>query len=948
MVRGLALLLTVFTGFSGLVYEVSWQRSLASLLGSHSEATAAVLGIFLGGLSLGYALFGSLTRRVVERAQRARRPPRLLALYGAVEVAIGLWAFGFLPLFAGVQAISFRIPESSPGFGFAIDVALTILLIGPPTVLMGGTIPILTQALARNLDDATRFHALVYGFNTAGAFAGALAAGFVLVPLLGIPTLLAAMGTVNVAAGASFAVLGLVGRRVAPAGGERVDVSRVQGFALYAGVALLLGFAMMSIQTVLVRLGGLAFGSSHFTFSMVVAVFVLCIALGSLAVSAFSRIRPVVLVACVWGLASLLYILYWQLPNSTYGAALLRSVFRDDDVAFYPYYATAFLLILLILALPVGLAGATLPLIFNQIRREIGDLGHVAGRLYSWNTAGSLLGALLGGYALLFWLDLHHVYRVALVAVVVAASLLTVRVYALPRAWGSALLLFPALFLVVALPEWEPVRLSAGLFRMRQPVPGTFVGADAYFTSVGAKARIIFYDDDPTTSVAVRETRSREGKLNRSIVTNGKPDGSIVRDYPTEALLALLPCLFADSCERAFVIGYGTGTTVGELADLDSMREVTVAEIAQGVIDAAPLFDYGNRRASKSPKIRIVRGDAYRALMRSGETYDVIVSEPSNPWVTGVEMLFSREFLEAAESRLRPGGVYAQWFHLYETDETTVELVFQTYVSVFENASVWYTLGDDLILLGFERPDVMPELDRLEQRMAQPDFAAGLRRSGIESVPALLAHEVLPIGVLHATPLPDRVHTLFHPLLSYRAARGFYQGRTAKLPVTAAAEPARIGERNSLLRLYLERRGGVLSEDFRKQLLLATCEERPDYCATWIARWQHDDPDSLALAQVLAERRAQKRFRRHLNPSHLSEIAALFGESASERGDALTFQQASNATRLFTEYYLHAAPFRREVLGSMWRRCRDASNRCRAGRLRAEKSLGPLSEPDGF
>ena len=947
MVRGLALLLTVFTGFSGLVYEVSWQRSLASLLGSHSEATAAVLGIFLGGLSLGYALFGSVTRRVVERAQRARRPPRLLALYGAVEVAIGLWAFGFMPLFAGVQAIAFRVPESSAGFGFAIDVALTILLIGPPTVLMGGTIPILTQALARNLDDATRFHAFVYGFNTAGAFAGAVAAGFVLVPLLGIPTLLTAMGTVNVAAGASFVVLGLVGRHAAPAGGERVEVPRVQGFVLYAIVALLLGFAMMSIQTVLVRLGGLAFGSSHFTFSMVVAVFVLCIALGSLAVSAFSRIRPVVLVACVWGLASLLYILYRHLPNSTYGAALLRGVFRDDDVAFYPYYAAAFLLILVILALPVGLAGATLPLIFNQIRREIGDLGHVAGRLYSWNTAGSLLGALLGGYALLFWLDLHHVYQLALVAVVVAASLLTVRVYALPRVWGSALLLFPALFLVVALPEWEPVRLSAGLFRMRQLGPRTLVGADEYFASIGAKAKIIYYDDDPTTSVAVRETRP-DGRLNRTIIANGKPDGSIVRDYPTEALLALLPCLLADSCERAFVIGYGTGTTAGELASIDSMREVTVAEIAQGVIDAAPLFDYGNQRASKSPKIRIVRADAYRALMRSDETYDVIVSEPSNPWVTGIEMLFSREFLETAKGRLRPGGVYAQWFHLYETDEATVELVFQTYASVFENASVWYTLGNDLILLGFERPDAVPGLDRLEQRMAQPDFTAGLRRSGIESVPALLAHEILPIGVLHATPLPDSVHTLFHPLLSYRAARGFYQGRAAKMPVTAASEPARIGERNSLLRLYVARRGGVLSEGLRKQLLLATCEERPDYCATWIAQWQHDDPGSLALAQYLAERRPQKRFRGHLNPSRLSEIAALFGESASERGEALTFQQASNATRLFTDYYLHAAPFRREALASIWRRCRDPSNRCRTGRLGAEKSLGPLSEPNGF
>ncbi len=161
MVRGLALLLTLLTGFSGLVYEVTWQKYLATLLGSHSEATADVLGLFLGGLALGYALFGHVTRRLVVGARAASRPPRLLVAYGAVEATIGAYALCFPFFFELAQRVSFRLPLGSGALSFSFDVALSALLIGPPSVLMGATIPMLTQALARGLADATRFHALV-------------------------------------------------------------------------------------------------------------------------------------------------------------------------------------------------------------------------------------------------------------------------------------------------------------------------------------------------------------------------------------------------------------------------------------------------------------------------------------------------------------------------------------------------------------------------------------------------------------------------------------------------------------------------------------------------------------------------------------------------------------------------------------------------------------------
>ncbi len=201
----------------------------------------------------------------------------------------------------------------------------------------------------------------------------------------------------------------------------------VAGYSAFAAVALLTGFAMMTIQTVLIRLGGLSLGSSQFTFSMVVAVFVLCIALGSFAVSALSRIPNTLLPIALWVLLLLLGVLYEFADSAPYWAHALRNLYRDQSVSFYPFQIQAFLGMLLCLGLPVALSGAVLPLMFHALRETVTDLGDVAGRLYSWNTTGSLLGALIGGYALLFWLDLHHIYRIAMAAIAIAALLTTLR-----------------------------------------------------------------------------------------------------------------------------------------------------------------------------------------------------------------------------------------------------------------------------------------------------------------------------------------------------------------------------------------------------------------------------------------------------------------------------------------------------------------------------------------
>lgn len=946
MARAVALFLTVMTGFSGLAYEVAWQKYLATLLGSHSEATAAVLAIFLGGLAVGYAVFGAVTAREAARAHDRGEAPRLLSLYGGVEAGIGAWVVAFPLLFGLAQAVSYRFPAADhqiAAFGF--DVFLTVLLIGPPTVLMGGTIPILTQALTHDLDDATRVHAWIYAFNTLGAFAGALAAGFVLVPLLGLDRMLFAMGCINLAAGAAFLLLQRLATSRPPVRAEARGAGGAAGFAPYAAVALLAGFAMMAIQTVLNRVGGMAFGASHFTFAMVVAVFVLCIALGSFAVSALPRIPPLAIVLSQWGLVALLALLYFRLDEAPYYAHVLRALLRDESAGFYLYYGIAFLGLLALLALPVGLSGALLPLLFHQLRRELGDLGAVAGRLYSWNTVGSLLGALLGGYLLLVWLDLHHVYAIALAALSLGAGLLTWRVLRTP-VWPPLALSAAAVAALTLLPPWNPDRLASGTFRMRQPMPGSFQGPEVFFAGARGGYRTMFHDDDPTSTVTVRESYLATGQASRSIITNGKSDGNMQGDYPTMALIGLLPAFLADDPARAFVIGFGTGVTAGELAALSDTREVVVAEISRGVLSAAPLFAYGNLDAARSPKVRIARSDAYRALLRSEGSFGVIASEPSNPWGVGIEMLFSREFLEAARSRLAPGGVYAQWMHTYEINEESIEIVLRTYAAVFDHVAVWFTMGADVLLLGFESDARALDLARMAERFERPDFAAGFARAGIHSLETLLAHELLPLGTVAAARLEGPLHTLRHPILSHHAARGFFLGQNAAMPRLASLEAAEVGVRNSLWRRRLGARADAPSDEDLAGLAGEYCRlDRFAECAVAHGRWLRDRPRSAKRTSALET--WQRASGGQLNDTALRNMSALFGPGGSfDALDGDPAVAAAQVTTLFRERFLHALPFDRRVVADEWKRC-DVSRRpiepCLDGRSSAERTLGSLS-----
>jgi predicted membrane-bound spermidine synthase len=912
LIRAVALLLTALTGFSGLAYEVAWQRYLATLLGAHSEATAAVLAIFLGGLSAGYWVFGAVTRALVMRSRATGRPPPLLLCYGAVEIAIGVYAVLFPWLFRAAQQVSLWLPTGGGLLAFAADVLLAAALIGPPSVLMGATIPLLTQALARSLADATRLHALVYATNTAGAFVGALAAGFALVPKLGLDGVATSMGMINLGAGSLFALMGARRRDVVPLDEIAASEREGGGTGAYAAAALLVGFGSMTCQAILIRVGGLTLGSSEFTFAMVVAAFVFSIAVGSLAVSLVPRVGRPVLPAALWALALAFGFLYLHVEDAPYWGHLLRTFFTSRPETFHVYYAAAFLATLLAIGPAAALSGSALPLIFDAVREEMGDLGAKAGRLYSQNTIGSLLGALIGGYALLFWLDMHHVFRVALAAFALAAALVTAHRYRGGGLVATAALFVPALIALVVLPSWDPGRLTAGFFRDREPLFWTFGGPAAV-----PRFETAFYDDDPTATVAVMPTPGDSV----SIVVNGKSDGNTAADLDTMALAALLPALFAERAERAFVIGLGTGITAGFLAEVSTMQSVTVAEISSGVLAAAPLFDFANNGASHNPKIEHVRSDAYRALLRTQQRFDVIVSEPSNPWVAGTEMLFSREFLRAAREHLEAGGVYVQWFHLYETNNRSVQLVLQNFAEVFDQVALWRSQGTDVLLIGLREPTRAFDLPRIDQRFARPDLHAAFARIGIQVLPQLLVHEGLPLGVLHAagpTGLPP--HTLYHPRLSYEAGRGFFVGSNARLPILGYGQPAQLGYEHSVLRRYLDRFEGGVPEEVWDAMIRRACRTTLPHCGTLVAAWSRGKSSDDVRARIddLRRRGTQLEARLDLVPL----LRFFYGEqvdAAATSPDDIQRQQS-----IYFDRYYHALPFLPRTIVALWQHCHQS------------------------
>ncbi|HEY8206061.1 MAG TPA: fused MFS/spermidine synthase [Myxococcaceae bacterium] len=721
------------SGATGLAYELIWSRHLGNLLGNSGEAHAVVLATFMGGLALGAWAFGGT-------ADRVRRP---LALYGVLELATAAYALLFPVVLGGLGALyAGAAPSLGPAARALARVAISGAALLPPTLLMGGTLPAMVRHGSADLATARRELARLYAVNSLGAAAGAFVAGVGLVPAVGLLRAGWVAAALNAALGAGALWLGA--RWAPPSGVERAAEQGVEEeaparavHAALAGAAVS-GFTAMLYELGWIRVLSIVLGASAYAFTLILTAFILGIALGSfwLATRRWS-VPP--LRAFAWMQAGLAVSacaagpLAVRLPYWFYRAQ--SGMARSLDT--WPWYqALTFACCLGALVVPAFFLGASFPAAAQVAGRRLDRIGRQLGTTYLWNTVGSISGALLGGLVLLPRIGLERCFGlgVACNAAAVVLALWPER----RRAWVAAL---PGLALVgvgLAGTGWGTALANGSTLRMRGPPPESFA---AYRATMERGSEVRFRSDDTFATVLVAESPGPGGEPHRMMKINGKVDATNGADIETQVLAAHLGVLLHPrEVERALVIGAGAAITAGSVLS-HPVRRMDVVEISPAVLEAARLFGEDNRHALDDPRTALHVDDAKTFLAGArAEKYDLVVSVPSNPWVSGVSGLFTREFFRAVAANLAPDGVLVQWIHTYESDEPLLRLVMRTMRETFPFATTW--VGPQDLVMVASRAPMRPDLARLPERMERPQVREDLSRIAIRDPFGLLAKQV--------------------------------------------------------------------------------------------------------------------------------------------------------------------------------------------------------------
>ena len=724
--RPTALTLVFFSGATGLLYEFCWSKRLANWLGNTGQAHAILLATFMGGLALGAWLFG-------RRADRSARP---LALYGMLEIGVGVLALLFPTMLdlAGTLYVSVGSAGGNPAR--LVLAAVTVL---PPTLLMGGSLPAMTRALTQSLSTAKGTLASLYAINSLGAAVGSLMAGVFFVPVAGLAVTEHFAVFFNVLVGV-VAILG--SRAPAVSASESTDTEPQRVYSETAVKAVLIGTALCGFTAMLyevtwIRLLSIIIGGTSYAFTLILSCFILGIALGSFwiarrpegdALRTFGWLQlGLVVVVC------LTIPLYRRLPFVFFQ---LTQLLRPDD-SWSVYLFLTFVFCGLLLIPPTALMGASFPLGARVVMRSKESVGGEVGRVYLFNTIGTILGSLAGGLVLLPLIGLEGNFTVGLVANLLAAVVCLAFAAPtkaqrplIPLALVGALVVFSA----VTTRGWATFISQAGRYREWH---GHFTRFDSFEAQALARAESLFYEDDVFASVMVAQQK----KTHRFLRINGKADGSNGRgDLDTQTLAGHMGVLtHPGPVKNVLLVGIGAGITAGSLLAHDIER-LDVVEISPAVLDAAKLFKADNRDALEDPRCHVHIEDARTFLTLNPQKYDLIVSVPSNPWVTGVSGLFSRDFFRIARERLAPGGRMVQWIHTYESNEALVKLVVRTLRDSFEHGTTWLGAADMLLVASREPQVFEPEV--MAQRMLPSAVAEDLRRLGITRVSTLLARQV--------------------------------------------------------------------------------------------------------------------------------------------------------------------------------------------------------------
>ena len=774
--KGRALLLGIFvlSGFAGLIYQSIWSQYLGIFLGHAAYAQALVLAIFMGGMAAG-AMWIS---HVGERWRN------LVRCYALTEGLIGLLGLAFHFIFTSVAGFSYDVLIPAVGTAWMADVVRWLVaaaLIIPQTVLLGMTFPLMSSGLIRRFpgQDGSLLGGL-YFTNSIGAAIGALTASFVLLPALGLP------GTVAVAGALNLVVAALawwLARDPEPLPSTHAPEAKTQAAAPAATGGVLLrvtlwstalsGAASFVYEIVWIRMLSMAVGSTLHAFELMLTSFIAGIAFGGLWVRKQADRSADPLRLAGWmqigmGLAALLSLLVYG--NAFDWVSWIMDAL-DRTASGYVLYSLGTATIAIAIMLPAAFfAGTTLPLFTVTLLRS-GHGERAIGQVYAWNTVGSIAGVFVAMHCLIPVLGLKlALVTAAFVDMGIGLFLLRRQAQTQPqlgRAMFAAACVLMATALSVTVVQFDPLKMASGVFRT-----GSAVWGD--------NTQLVFYKDGKTASISVVQ----QGGFNRLIATNGKPDAAITiqgkpaSDEPTMTLAAALPLAAHDNPSDIGVIGFGSGMTTHTFLGDERVKRVDTIEIEPAMVAGARAFGSKVARAYTDPRSNIVIDDAKAYFSGQHARYDIIISEPSNPWISGVGALFSKEFYEFIPRHLKPGGLFVQWVQLYEIDDALVASIMNALTPVFSDYQAYISNTSDLIIVATQKGR-LPEINA--QRVLQGQVGNDMKRLGMASAEQLQLRKVANAQMLraHGNLFGTPANSYYHPLLSLRAPVTRYMNKEA-------------------------------------------------------------------------------------------------------------------------------------------------------------------------
>jgi spermidine synthase/MFS family permease len=722
------------SGACALVYQTAWLRELRLVFGASTAASAAVLAIFMGGLGLGGALFGRL-------ADRSRRP---MAIYAYLELAVASVA-ALTPFLVDVVRVLYRAMGGTSTLGLTLGTVVRLLLsalvLGLPSVLMGGTLPAVAKVVSADSDPRRRSLAILYACNTAGAVVGTLLATFLLLEVLGTRLTLWSACLVN-------ALVAMVARRMANAAQPVLQDAHdappstaefrlpPPAWALMAAFGA--GMAFLLMELVWYRMLAPLLGGSTYTFGLILAVALLGMGLGSAAYALSDPKQPATVAGFALTCASEAVFVALPLALGDTIAVFAQQVRGLAGLGFAGQLVAWTLVTCMVVLPPAFAAGVQFPLLMGLLGRGGKDVGRQVGLAYAWNTAGAIAGSLSGGFGLVPLLGAVGCWRAVatlLAGMAVVSAWVGLGIERFSRFIPAVVLAGVALVMSRAdgpSAAWRHGSIGAGRAEISSASTN---GVMAWLRSV--RAGVVREWEGVESAVALQV------QSGFAFVVNGKVDGNARSDAGTQVMGGLMGALLHPRPRDALVVGLGTGSSAGWLGRVPSMERVDVLELEPAILDFAEACSPVNADMMNNPKVHVQVGDAREVLTTTRKHYDVIFSEPSNPYRAGIASLFTQEFYASASRRLRDGGFFLQWLQSYEVDTSTVRTVYATLASVFPVISTWQTnAGTDLLLIASHAPRVL-DATALRARVASQPFADALMAAWrVNDLEGVLAHFV--------------------------------------------------------------------------------------------------------------------------------------------------------------------------------------------------------------